>query len=120
MFFRGCLLKPEVTISDDLEEFEAKLRAAREDKSGHRSGKSHQGSASGLRHGMEFIGGVLAGALLGWFVDRLFDSAPFGLVVFMLLGFVSGLRSAIRSAKRAAQDAEEDGNDPGSYADKEN
>jgi len=115
---RGLLKKTEVTISDDLEEFEVKLRAAKGAHSGQSSEKSHNSSASGLRHGMEFIGGVLAGALLGWFIDQLFNSAPFGLIVFMLLGFVSGLLSAIRSAKRAADDAEASGGDPGSFADK--
>jgi ATP synthase protein I len=66
---------------------------------------------------MEFVSGVLAGALLGWFIDRLFGISPFGLIIFMLLGFASGLLNAVRSAKKAGLEAELRGNGPEDLAD---
>ncbi|VAV97672.1 hypothetical protein MNBD_ALPHA06-886 [hydrothermal vent metagenome] len=66
---------------------------------------------------MEFIGGILGGALLGWFIDQVFGIAPVGLIVFMLLGFASGLLTAVRSAQKAALEAENQGNDLGFSAD---
>lgn len=107
---------PNDPQADDLQEFDAKLRAARQAHQEQDPDRAQQSPQSGLRYGMEFIGGVLAGALLGWFIDQLFDTAPFGLVVFLLLGFASGLLTAIRSAKKAADEAEEDGNDPDASA----
>ncbi|PHR60593.1 MAG: hypothetical protein COA47_07485 [Robiginitomaculum sp.] len=111
--------RPEATIPDDLKEFEARLRKAQRSRIGDTPEQSAPPSSSGLRHGLEFVSGVLAGALLGWFVDRLFGTAPFGLIFFMLLGFASGLLSAVRSAKRAELDADALGNDPGNSADDE-
>jgi F0F1-type ATP synthase assembly protein I len=39
----------------------------------------------------EFLGSILAGALLGYFVDRQFTSGPWGLIVCTLLGTTTGL-----------------------------
>ncbi len=120
-FFWCETKKPEVNISEDLKEFDAKLRAAKQVQRGNDPRRNSQGnSPSALHSGMEFIGGVLAGALLGWFFDRLFDTSPFGLIVFMLLGFASGLLRAVRSAQKAALDADMHGNDSVPDADSEN
>ena len=35
----------------------------------------------------EFIAGVAVGAGLGWGIDRLAGTSPWGLIVFLLLGF---------------------------------
>jgi ATP synthase protein I len=44
------------------------------------------------------IAGVLVGALMGWGFDRLLSTSPFGLIVFVLVGFVAGVLNVIRSA----------------------
>jgi ATP synthase protein I len=56
------------------------------------------GMAMALRLGADFVAGVVIGVALGWGVDRLFGTAPWGLVVFVLLGFAAGLLSVLRSA----------------------
>ncbi len=57
-----------------------------------------QGAALALRLGADFVAGVLLGAALGWGVDRLFGTGPWGLMVFLLLGFAAGTLTALRSA----------------------
>ena len=54
--------------------------------------------AMALRLGADFVAGVVVGVALGWGVDRLFGTAPWGLIVFVLLGFAAGMLSVLRSA----------------------
>jgi ATP synthase protein I len=51
-----------------------------------------------LRLGADFVAGVILGAALGWGVDRLFGTGPWGLMVFLLLGFAAGILTVMRSA----------------------
>ena len=54
--------------------------------------------ALGFRLSSELIAGVAVGALLGWGFDRLLSTSPFGLIAFVVLGFVAGVVNVIRSA----------------------
>ncbi len=54
--------------------------------------------ARGFRLSSELIAGVVVGAVIGWGIDRLLSTSPFGLIVFFLLGFVAGVVNVIRSA----------------------
>jgi ATP synthase protein I len=54
--------------------------------------------ARGLRLSSEFIAGLLVGGFLGWLIDRLTGWSPWGLIVFLLLGFAAGTLNAMRSA----------------------
>lgn len=58
--------------------------------------------ARGFRLSSELIAGVLVGALIGWAVDRLFSTSPFGLIVFFLLGFAAGIVNVVRAASGTA------------------
>jgi ATP synthase protein I len=57
-----------------------------------------QGTAMALRLASDFVAGVVLGVALGWGFDRLFGTSPWGLVVFLLLGFAAGLLAVVRSA----------------------
>jgi ATP synthase protein I len=54
--------------------------------------------ALGFRLSSELIAGVFVGALLGWGFDHFLSTSPFGLIVFVLLGFTAGVVNVIRSA----------------------
>ncbi|YBW37897.1 AtpZ/AtpI family protein [Nitrobacter sp. TKz-YC01] len=54
--------------------------------------------ARGFRLSSELIAGVAVGALIGWGVDRLLSTSPWGLIVFFLLGFAAGVINVMRSA----------------------
>jgi len=56
------------------------------------------GYAKGFRLSSELVGGVVLGAGLGWLVDRGLGIAPWGLIVFLLLGFAAGVLNVMRSA----------------------
>jgi ATP synthase protein I len=54
--------------------------------------------ARGFRLSSELIAGVVVGAVIGWGLDRLLSTSPWGLIVFFLLGFVAGVVNVMRAA----------------------
>lgn len=54
--------------------------------------------ARALRLSSEFIAGIVVGGFLGWLIDRLTGWSPWGLIVFLMLGFAAGTLNAMRSA----------------------
>jgi len=56
------------------------------------------GYAKGFRLSSELVAGVIVGAGLGWIVDRWFGITPWGLIIFLLLGFAAGVLNVMRSA----------------------
>ncbi|NPB05284.1 MAG: AtpZ/AtpI family protein [Aquificae bacterium] len=62
--------------------------------------------------GTHVVGGIIAGALLGYAFDQLFKTAPWGLIVGFLLGVVAGLRNAYREMEAIAKKAEKEENSP--------
>jgi len=93
---------------DDLERrrrnLEASLATRQPDRQERKEGG---GAATGYGQAMklssEFIAGVAVGAGLGWGIDRLAGSSPWGLVVFLLLGFVAGVLNVLRSVGKVAE-----------------
>src|SRR6202795_1138073 len=66
------------------------------------------GYARGFRLSSELVAGVLVGAGLGWLIDRWLGLSPWGLIVFLLLGFVAGVLNVMRSAGVVAAPALDD------------
>jgi ATP synthase protein I len=66
------------------------------------------GIGMALRLGADFVAGVVVGAAIGWGFDALLGTSPWGLIVFLLLGFAAGILSVMRTAgliaKRAGLD----------------
>lgn len=53
--------------------------------------------AEGLKLASEFVAGILVGAGIGYLIDKFAGTKPFGLIVFLLLGFVAGILNVLRS-----------------------
>ena len=56
------------------------------------------GYAKGFRLSSELVAGVVVGAGIGWLLDRWLGISPWGLIVFLLLGFAAGVLNVMRSA----------------------
>ena len=87
---------------------ERQERAAAERPS--RSGSGDYGNA--FRLASEFVAGVLVGAALGWGLDTVAGTSPWGLIVLLLLGFVAGVFNVIRAAGRMSTGAGRSGGEP--------
>jgi ATP synthase protein I len=49
----------------------------------------------------EFVAGILAGGAVGWGIDWLAGTSPWGLIGFLLLGFGAGVVNVVRSSRPA-------------------
>ena len=58
------------------------------------------GYAKGYRLASEFVAGTLVGGLIGYGVDWLLGTKPFGLIILLLLGFGAGILNMARTANR--------------------
>ncbi|SFP00390.1 ATP synthase protein I [Mesorhizobium sp. NFR06] len=101
--------QPEATIRDDeLErrrrDLEASLATRRTERlEGKDEAKAATGYGQALKLSSEFIAGVVVGVGLGWIIDRLAGTAPFGLIIGLLLGFGAGILNVLRSAGLASE-----------------
>ncbi len=84
---------------------EASLAARKRSEDSRTDGARSSGTAGygqALRLSSEFIAGVVVGASIGWIIDRLAGTSPWGLIVFLLLGFGAGVLNVMRSAGMVA------------------
>jgi ATP synthase protein I len=65
-----------------------------------------RGRAMGIafRIATELVAGVVVGSLIGYFLDQWLGTAPFLLIVFLLLGIAAGLLNSVRAAQRMQKD----------------
>ena len=63
--------------------------------------------------GVEFVGTILVCGFIGWAIDRWagLGTAPFGMIVLLVLGFIAGTRRAMQTS--AQFDADETTGNPG-------
>jgi ATP synthase protein I len=69
-----------------------------EDVQGAQTGADPSAMARGFRLSTELVAGVLVGAAIGWSLDRWLGISPWGLIVFLLLGFAAGVINVMRMA----------------------
>lgn len=81
-----------------------RIAAARATEAGRKDG-AKQGENAGWQVASEFIGAMLAGGFIGWFIDRQLGTGPWGLILMLMLGFATGLYQSLRRQKKL--DAEE-------------
>jgi ATP synthase protein I len=79
------------------------------DSSGAQRAATASGYARGFRLSSELVAGVVVGAGIGWLIDRWLGVSPWGLIVFLLLGFAAGVLNVMRSAGLIARPALDEG-----------
>ncbi|HEY2230814.1 MAG TPA: AtpZ/AtpI family protein [Xanthobacteraceae bacterium] len=62
------------------------------------AGSDPSALARGFRLSAEFVAGILVGAGIGWLLDRGLGTSPWGMIVFLLLGFAAGVLNMMRAA----------------------
>ncbi|MBB3592313.1 ATP synthase protein I [Rhizobium sp. BK529] len=65
--------------------------------------QSRKGYAQAMKLSSEFISAIIVGAVLGYLLDRFVGTAPWGLIVLLLLGFCAGVLNVLRAAGRVSQ-----------------
>ena len=73
-------------------------------RTGQRDEKADANTRLGNRVLAELVGGLAGGALIGWVLDKLFDTSPWLLLAFLFLGIIVAFRNIIRiSTQRPKQ-----------------
>jgi ATP synthase protein I len=91
----------EAALSARLQRLGRRLATANrpsENGSGPRQTTDPSAIARGFRLSTELVAGVLVGAAIGWLLDRWLGISPWGLIVFLLLGFAAGVLNVMRAA----------------------
>src|SRR3546814_2340822 len=91
--------------SDDLDRRIAQAKAAHEVPAGRAGGSAE---TKGWAVGVEFVGTVLVAALIGFLLDKGLGTAPWLMIVFLLLGFAAGFRRAMKTSKQFDTDPTND------------
>ena len=102
---------------DKLADFDQRLGRARGKRSDAPDATA-RGSAMGtaFRISSELVVGLFVGGLIGWQLDKWFDTSPVFLLIFFLLGAAAGIWNVIRVAlemQSNAQDADTASKKPG-------
>jgi ATP synthase protein I len=99
---RGNKQSDEAALSARLQRLGEGLARQRADQPSGSPGADRATAASGYARGFrlssELVAGVVVGAGLGWLIDRWLGISPWGLLVFLLLGFTAGVLNVMRTA----------------------
>ncbi|MCX5576648.1 AtpZ/AtpI family protein [Kaistia terrae] len=101
------MAEDEAALSARLRALGQKLDKVQEEaKAAERAQPSNDVNAQGMRLAFrivgEFVSGVLVGAGLGWLIDYWLGTAPWGMIVLLLLGFVAGVLNVLRAVGKVA------------------
>ena len=86
-----------------LDSLDDRIRQAQADEA-TRTGRVQKGADANYRLGNQvlsyLIGGPLGGALVGWVLDRVFDTSPWLLLIMLFLGMAAGFWNIIKISNR--------------------
>ncbi len=90
-----------------LADFGTRLGRAR-GRGGDATGAQARSSAMGtaFRISSELVAGLLVGGLIGWQLDKWFETSPVFLLIFFILGAAAGIWNVIRTALAMQSEAE--------------
>ncbi|TCQ29098.1 AtpZ/AtpI family protein [Rhizobium sp. PP-CC-3G-465] len=78
-----------------------------------RAASNRKGYQVAIKLSSEFVAAVIVGALLGYLLDTFAGTAPWGMIVLLLLGFCAGVLNVMRSAGMVASPHPADRTAPG-------
>jgi ATP synthase protein I len=91
-------------ISSRLDELSSRLDAERKEHQKAEAPSNSMGAAQdyskGYRLVSEFVAGILVGAAVGYGLDRLFNTLPLFMIIFLMVGFGAGILNMARAANR--------------------
>lgn len=79
-------------MSDDLDKLEDRIEKARKefDEEHNPKPKQNESLSQGAKAGVELVGGMIGGGLIGFLLDKYFETSPLLFFIFFFLGVVTG------------------------------
>jgi ATP synthase protein I len=81
----------------ELEKRLAEKRGQADAERARTRGTDQSGMGQAVKLSSEFVAGVVVGAGLGWGIDTLAGTSPFGMIIFLILGFCAGVMNVMRA-----------------------
>ena len=100
---------PQPVDREDLEDFEARLEAAkaRHVPPAHRTVAT--ALAQGTRYAFEIAAATMVGGVIGWTLDRWLATGPWLFLLFLLLGIAAGFSNLLKAVRKEAESIRQGG-----------
>ena len=97
--------EPNDNLDKRLKDLEGRLASKKsaEKTENKMSGEARKGYSQAIKLSSEFIAGILVGILLGYLFDTLLGTHPWGMIVFMMLGFCAAVLNVLRAIGAVAE-----------------
>jgi ATP synthase protein I len=96
---------PKDSLEERKRQLEARLAQAQadDDGKGRAADDGRKGYSQALKLSSEFVAAVIVGAMIGYLLDLTpLHTKPWGLIVFLLLGFCAGVLNVLRAAGKVS------------------
>ena len=85
---------------DKLDNLKRKITNLQHDNENKTNTKGNHGASFGFRISTEIVAALVVGVGIGLLVDNYFDTKPFGLIIFFILGAFAGFLNVYRVMRR--------------------
>lgn len=91
---------PKDSLEERKRQLESRLAQAQtgDDGKDRAAEDGRKGYSQALKLSSEFVAAVIVGAMIGYLLDLALPTKPWGLIVFLLLGFCAGVLNVLRAA----------------------
>ena len=88
-------------MSDD--KFKTRLKIAKNKIKARKASKNEEspsGIGVALKMSTELVSAVAVGTIIGFFLDNLFGTKPWLILIFFFVGVIAGITNVVKSAKK--------------------
>jgi ATP synthase protein I len=86
--------------NDKLKELEQKISEFKKHDAKPEFNQRDKNSSLGMRVVTDLVSGLLVGGVIGYFLDKAFNSSPLFLVIFLIIGMAAGFMNLYRSLEK--------------------
>jgi len=93
-------------LNDSLNNLSKKLdniKAEKVNEDYNKTNKNFTGFAHAFKIVSELFANILVGGCIGWTTDYFFNTKPIFLILFLIIGFISGIYTSYKSSKKFAK-----------------
>ena len=93
-------------LSDSLNNLSKKIddiKAEKINEDFNKANKKNTSFAHAFKIVSELFANIIVGGSIGWSLDYFFNSKPLFLILFLIIGFISGIYTSYKSSKKFAK-----------------